>query len=50
MPGKPGQFDVTVDGQVVATKDPVSFLQQLFGNKGIPEEGSVIEALRRRVT
>lgn len=46
VPGKPGQFEVFVDGQLVVGKEQVSFLARLLGNKGIPAEEKVLALLR----
>ena len=42
--GNPGQFDVLVDGQVIATRGG-GVLARLFGG-GWPEPARVVEALR----
>jgi hypothetical protein len=44
--GSPGQFDVLVDGQVVATRSS-SFLAKLFGG-GWPDPRNVVDAIRAR--
>jgi hypothetical protein len=44
--GTPGQFDVLVDGEVIARRGG-SFLARLFGG-GWPDSGAVVEAIRSR--
>ena len=47
--GRPGQFQVMVDGQTVIGKQPTSFLRRLLGDSGLPEENQVIELLRTQL-
>jgi len=49
VPGKPGQFEVFVDDQLVVGKEQVSFLARLLGNKGIPPEEKVLALLKGRI-
>jgi len=45
--GKSGQFDVIVDGEVVASRGGNALTRLLGG--GWPDPDSVVEALRKRV-
>ena len=45
-PGGRGQFDVIVDGAVVATKHPVSAIAKLRGDKGFPDDDEAVAAVR----
>jgi hypothetical protein len=45
--GNPGQFDVVVDGEVVAARK-TGFLQLLLGG-GWPQAGHVIAAIERKL-
>jgi len=47
--GASGQFDVFVDGEVVATKHAVGLLARLRGNKGFPDDDEAVEAVRAKV-
>lgn len=48
-PGGRGQFDVVVDGEVVATKHPVSAVAKLRGAKGFPDDDEAIAAVRTKL-
>jgi hypothetical protein len=48
-PGNRGQFDVFVDGDVVATKHAVSALAKLRGDKGFPEDADAVAAVRTKL-
>ena len=45
--GGPGQLDVVVDGETVATREK-GFWKRLLGG-GFPEPGAVVAALRQRL-
>jgi hypothetical protein len=45
-PGGKGQFDVLVDGEVVATKHQVSAIGRLRGDKGFPDDDEALAAVR----
>lgn len=47
--GSPGQFDVLVDGETVASRKTASFLARLFGG-GWPDPRGVVDAIRARQT
>jgi hypothetical protein len=44
--GRPGQFDILVDGEIVATRSS-SILARLFGG-GWPDPRRVVDAIRAR--
>ena len=46
--GKSGQFDVLVNGEVVASKEKVGLLRKLFGDKGFPDEAAAVAAVRAK--
>ena len=48
-PGQRGQFDVVVDGDVVATKRAVGTVARLRGDKGFPDPDDALEAVRRKL-
>lgn len=47
--GARGQFDVLVDGVVVASKRKVGLLSKLFGSGGFPDEAAAVAAVRERL-
>lgn len=47
VPGKVGQFEVFVDGQLVVEKDQVGLWAKLLGNKGIPSDEKVLQLLKK---
>jgi hypothetical protein len=47
--GGKGQFDVLVDGEVVASKHGVGAIAKLLGAKGFPTEDEVLDAVRRKL-
>ena len=49
-PGHKGQYDVIVDGDVVATKHPVGAIARLKGDKGFPDDDEAVEAVRRKLS
>jgi len=49
-PGRAGQFEVFIEGELVIGKEQVGFLQKLLGNKGIPADEKVITLLKARQT
>jgi hypothetical protein len=50
-PGGRGQFDVFHAGELIASKNEVGLLRQLFGaGSAFPDEESVVEALARRTS
>lgn len=46
--GGSGQFDVLVDGQLVASKQAAGFMTKLFGGGGWPDESTVVDEIRKR--
>jgi hypothetical protein len=48
-PGGKGQFDVLVDGDVVASKHAVSAMGRLKGDKGFPDDHEAVEAVRTKL-
>ena len=48
-PGAKGQFDVFVDGDVVATKHTVSALARVRGDKGFPDDDDAVAAVRAKL-
>lgn len=48
-PGNKGQFDVIVDGDVVASKHGVGVVGRLKGDKGFPDDDEAVEAVRRKL-
>lgn len=46
--GSPGQFDVFLGDEVVASKGQAGFLAKLLGG-GFPDESAVVEILRQRL-
>ena len=47
--GARGQFDVVVDGEVVASKQQVSLFAKLLGADGFPEEQACVSAVEARM-
>lgn len=47
--GKPGQFEVVVDGEVVAAKAQPGILKTLLGASGFPDEAETVAAVRARL-
>jgi hypothetical protein len=48
-PGNKGQFDVIVDGDIVASKHGVGVVGRLKGDKGFPDDDESVEAVRDRL-
>jgi hypothetical protein len=47
--GKIGQFEVFVDNELVIGKEQVSLWKKLLGNRGIPPQDRVFDALREKI-
>ncbi len=47
--GARGQFDVMVDGNVVASKQQVGLFARLLGTDGFPEEDATVDAVEARL-
>ncbi len=47
--GARGQFDVMVDGEVVASKQHASLFARLLGGDGFPEEEATISAVEAKL-
>jgi hypothetical protein len=50
MVGGSGQFDVLVNGELVASKQKSGLMAKLFGGGGWPDEGTVVEEIRKRAS
>jgi hypothetical protein len=48
-PGAKGQFDVIVDGDVVATKHAVGAMGKLRGDKGFPDDADAVATVRSKL-
>ncbi|MCC6998723.1 MAG: Rdx family protein [Deltaproteobacteria bacterium] len=48
-PGARGQFDVLVDGVLVASKHGTGALARLIGQGGFPDEQLTVEAVDRQL-
>lgn len=47
--GSLGQFDVILDGELVASKSKPGLFARLLGEKGFPEESAVVAAVRAKL-
>lgn len=48
-PGGRGQFDVLVDGVLVASKHATGDMARLIGQGGFPDEQMTVEAVNRQL-
>lgn len=47
--GARGQFDVVVDGEVVASKQQVGLFARLLGADGFPDEQATVDAVEKKL-
>jgi len=49
-PGARGQFDVLLDGELIASKTQAGIFARLIGRTGFPDETLTVDAIKQKLT